>query len=543
MSQLALQSASPTSRSPELIGRGPKVAPESSQSNLDRPLPPITQQQPKIADCGYAADSLNETLRDAILSLAAVGLPSHLVIAAALGAGGDFPLVAIEKRSGAPIVNTDLLPPSSDPEAPYTLAAQLARALCLCDMRAGLGTTRAGAHPLLGNDRRRLPALLHDLAVKIPAFAGFAAHYMGALTLQCNRDGILFALRRHTSAFIKAIGGTFGAAIMERDLPDLPVPAGPNEAIWKKYLRVFQPCLFSGCYPDQVIGLSFYNTLSIELANAIAVTCKERKLPAYSGDPWNTIAALNTYPLSEDQQALIRNFKVEGYPVSDWVRESQSSFFRRVGSFWEGFGKHMDVLCRRALQRRENTLRVTVVGVGMNEEPLSVAMATQLFLEKSGLADTLNFEIKVLSRENPTMKALIQARQREQSAPIVYPHEQLPYQSQYANFFKPSRGGYAPSEEISSRISYQIVDLTSPGAAEHTGPPADLLLVHNVFQYIHGKENRLCALTNINKLCRHDGFVSLAGDAFNFGQDQDELGKLRLLTSSTRCYGSANLTP
>jgi hypothetical protein len=66
---------------------------------------------------------------------------------------------------------------------------------------------------------------------------------------------------------------------------------------------------------------------------------------------------------------------------------------------------------------------------------------------------------------------------------------------------------------------------------------ADLVLVHNVFQYIDGREAQIQALKTIDGLCRPGGFISLAGDAFGFDSDPSVMAALDKVEAEDRRYG------
>ncbi len=515
---------------------GPATIPNHPVTGLAALAAPDTEKDAGLKPLVKTQDEMvrSHNLREVLDVLGNCKLPTHRI--RTLHLGPNMPDVAIDRSARMPVLNLDRLPVDYNRKASLALGAKLAQAFCLCDLYRQEGITRISSHPLLEGDVRRLPKMIYDAALRFPILHSFAAHYLSALTTIDDEIGKLALIIGNLSAAAKALIGIFKPSTPIVDLSHVNEPT--KEQPISRYLGIFQPCVFSCCYPEKVIGQSFPKTLTMALNRAIAMTCRDLGFPEFRGDPWDVLAAINPYQLTPAQKKLIEHFHVAGYPVAEWVRESQSAFFRPVGTFWTKLDAHLSILSERALSRGDNKLRFTVVGIGMNEEPLSLAMSVERFLDTHKLRGRLDYEIKVLSRENPTMRFLINSRNKGTELAIIYPTSSLPSDERFHKFFYRARGGFAPCQELSTHIDYLVSDITDKKSIPQTEPSADLVLVHNVFQYIEGGPNMLQTVRTIDSLCRSDGYISIAGDVLLVSTDEG-LEALNMIMLGSRNFGLA----
>lgn len=489
-----------------------------------------------ISKCSHPLEINNTSLKEAIANVDCKDLPTHKILAAPLGK--NQPLVVIDGSRQVPVVNLDRLTGDKDTALTKTLTNQIIRAICICDINQNTHQISSDCHPLFQSSMRKLPSPLYFLARHSSWCAQFAGRYYSQLKRCEKEDGIMKSLYNHGKSFAHALSTSLGTNIPSRDLPELRPPRHVNPVKAEKYLLGLNDFRFQNQEPEKVIAHSFGSALTRHLKSAIDKTTQACGLPEYkSPDPWNVMTAVDFHKMSSLHKQLLNNFKIAGFVVRDWITESRSSFFRYTADrFWNHFDEKMSVLAGRVLSRGDNTLRITIAGVGMNEQALSTAMAMERFLDKNNLRNTLNYEITVLSRDNPTMRALSNAKRKGLDFPIIYPKDSMPDNLRsWQEFFEPARGGYVPTSTLTDRIRYVIGDLTDGVPRKALGPPADLAVIHNVITYIpEGK--RINALHTIDKLTREDGLISLSGDKGLIGYDLEQARLLQYIERNGRRY-------
>jgi len=200
----------------------------------------------------------------------------------------------------------------------------------------------------------------------------------------------------------------------------------------------------------------------------------------------------------------------------------------------ESIEKKLDMF-EKTGQKQE--LGIGVVGIGFNQEPLSVLFEIERKLEelenKGGryrdIRKKIGYRIPVMSR-NTIIIDRLKAHQGE-AYPIVYPEASLARvieafggRENLTRYFDEIPQGYRLKKEYADRLSYQTIDLTAKEDLENKKDRLDLLTFHEVLMYLPGDIEILSEMCRyFHRLLASDGVVSMSVTSNGYSQNKQNV--------------------
>ncbi|MCB0335536.1 MAG: hypothetical protein KDD62_04500, partial [Bdellovibrionales bacterium] len=286
-------------------------------------------------------------------------------------------------------------------------------------------------------------------------------------------------------------------------------------------LNRFQMDLFAVGNPAETIALNFHEDLTASLQAAISsVDGRE-----FTGDPWQVLAPVNKYHPSPEQESLMKTFEIEGHNALYFIKESRSDFFREHRVF-ESVNQWVDEIVERESEKRPVNreaplhLRVVTVGVGCNEEAVSLVAHLHEKIEADKLQESVTFQIHVRSVDNPVMRRLLKAQETGAPYPLRYLARDkssggVPERIQY--MFDEVNGALQLKPQFAAFIDYGIYDVRTPPDATIAGQ-VDIVISGNSFYF--ASHEVLAAIQNLRSHLKPDGYLAVFADKMRYPNDQ-----------------------
>lgn len=436
-------------------------------------------------------------------------LPTQNVVFTNLGA--DKPAVMNIGKNLIPAINLDSIP-ALDYESfaglnRYDQNRAVKRGLAIAVVRHDLhmdgGCFNRSGHPLLEKKVAAVPNFVYRMAQKSDLVREAVAQY---ILQRSEGDGRIMSALGAIVSMPRALNSGHSIA-QEKKLDATPHSPLIVEDLLRRFALTGDA---SHTSPYATLARSFTPELTKALSDAIERTCQKHGLPPYRGDPWNVLAQMNVLDVSKFGETLREEFKLDDYPVEKLLIESRSRFQRQ-----EGFHKALCARAEQVLDRHIWTkdapqtpdgrllLRIGVVGLGLNEEPLTIARQLHTFFEKNNLFEMADFKITVMSTPNPILTRLAKARAEGSDYPLFYPR------AFDDDLFVQREEGFVPRPELSDKIEYVASALGNGTSLPHK---VDIVACHNVFLYIPAHQQAQ-AMNELNALTTDNGFISIDGDA------------------------------
>ncbi len=243
---------------------------------------------------------------------------------------------------------------------------------------------------------------------------------------------------------------------------------------------------FMGPMNQGVLLRAFGPEVSSYMESACRAYAEKHQLPPYRGSAIDFLLAarLGGGALLE---RILENNTADGRSLKRFMLESRSEFGR--------YPAHYNSLIT-PLENKEawqTPVRIGVCGVGLNEEPITLAVMLSECARRAGVSEP-DFQVHVLSEGGSVLAQL------QQDGPYPFPYEAaavraglrnvFPQDSEriLATYFEDVNGYLVPREELLGRIYYHPFkigqDSTSPLLLQGQ---CEFITVHNVLQYV-GKD-------------------------------------------------------
>ena len=264
----------------------------------------------------------------------------------------------------------------------------------------------------------------------------------------------------------------------------------------------------------------------------------ERNQPGGLGDgnPWRKLQLYLCNPSASRPKIDF----TPGFSLRDLVSRSWSDFFRdQPRGFYEQFRPTMESLIGQELGKMAHspnghvTIHIGVIGAAWGQEPLSIAIETDLAFQAAGVdRNKLDYEIHVFDlpslvfqkfRTNQMVypDGLVRVRSERPHQKMTKEENQSAQQAEKRKYFTLTEGGdWVPAARLHDRMRFHEIDLLDPSTLNHPEWQGQLhfLALHNVLQYVRPEmtahperfdEAARAAAKFVSSLLSPDGLLSI----------------------------------